>query len=95
VRDGARLAGIVNFRVEKIIEAPIDLPCHCVQHVGALRQGQPAPRTRQCGTRGLHGGVDLVPPALGHGADQAAVHRRALVEVPLRLGGHEPVADKM
>src|SRR6266404_1283093 len=43
--DGPRLAGVVNFGIEKIIETPIDLPRHPVQHVGALRQGQPAPGT--------------------------------------------------
>ena len=89
------LTGVIHLGIEKVVEAPVDLAGHRVQHVGSLRQCQSAPRPfERFGCR-PHGKVDLLRTALGYRSDQTAVDRRDLLELPLGGGRHEAIADEM
>ncbi len=66
--DRPRLAGIIDFGVEEIVEAPVDLASYGVQHVRTLGQGQSTPGSFQRCARCPHRSVDLFDPRFGDGA---------------------------
>ena len=85
-----------DLGIEEIVEAPVDLRGDGLQQVGALREREPSPRALQCRrSRPATAASTSGAPAFGHVADQAAVDRRAILELPPRGGGDELVADEM
>ena len=93
--NGAGLAGVGDFGIEKIIEAPIDLASDGVEHLGSLCEAHAPPRTLQRRTRRPYRGIDLRRAAFRDAAEQAAIDGGVLVEIPLRCRGHEGVIDKV
>jgi hypothetical protein len=93
--NGARLAGIMDFGIQKIVEAPVDLLSHRVQHVSTLRHRHPTPRPLKRRARRTHRGIDLPRAALRNSPHQATIYGRPLFELALRSGRHELIIDEM
>ena len=95
LRQRVRLAGVGDFGVQELGEAPIDLVGHRVHEFAALRDVHAAPRPVERRVRGLHRGVDLRLARLGHHADQPIVHRRPVLESLARLRGDIFAVDEI
>jgi hypothetical protein len=93
--EGARFTGVLHLRVDKIIGATIDLRGNRFQQGHALRQGHSLPGALQSRLRRLDRQVDLRCAPFRDESDQAAVNRRALLELPSRAAGQELVTDKV
>lgn len=85
-RQRQRLAGVGDFGLQEVVEAPFDFLRYRLQQLGPATDGHATPFALESGTRGLHRGIDFRMTCLVNQTEEAVVGRGALLERPARGG---------